>query len=271
MKRLCKIFLKTFIISALATELIVLAAVKLSLSLPTGKSGDVAIYTLFVLIVMTFEFRRGKMPPLPKRRLNAVIEKEGYTPRLYRVVREWQKKCGKKGFVNSPAIVLAELLTEGGYYSEAFAQLAALDPKKLTRKEKNAYYNTYLYGAAVCGDKEAADKIYESGRPYLITVTDRSCAPSVKHTLGCYEYLKGNVLRAEELFMQSLGGAVGDDLKCGCNLGLCVCYLDTGRLAQAKKAVETAALSACSADLKEKLERAKRLVEMSFAEAIKNE
>jgi hypothetical protein len=146
--------------------------------------------------------------------------------------------------------------------------LSKIDFNSLNTNDRIVYFNAYLYRAISCGDKETADRIYEAGREYLITVDYEPLCYFVKHTLGCYEYMRGNLYKAEELFMQSFGGTKLCDVICEDCLGLSVCYLDTGRLEQAKHAVETASEYAVNESLKQKTERAKRLVEEAFKSAL---
>lgn len=268
MKKLCLILLRTFIFSAAVTQLFSFAADKLSLPIATGKPTLTLIFSFLMTVSILFELSRDREPRFPSRELSRILENDGYTPEFYRTVRAWREKCAKKGSVRTPALMMSELLIDGGHYNEGFAELAKLDFKKLSTRQKQIYFNTYLYGAVLCGDIAAADEIYRSGRRLLISVTNKPLACSVKHTLACYEYMHGNISKAEELFTQSIGGSRSGDVLCEGYLGLSVCYLDTERFEQAKKAVETAAKYADSVPLRQKLERARRLVEQAFAAQI---
>jgi tetratricopeptide (TPR) repeat protein len=268
MKKICLILLRTFIFSAVATQLAAFVCDKLSVSLPFGRATLTLLFSFLMTLSIVFEMLKDRSPHFPSRKLSEILETEGYTPEFYRLVQMWQEKCSKKGEYATAALVMSELLIDGGHYTQGFDELAKLDFKSLSCRQKQIYFNTYLYGAVLCGNKSAADEIYDGGRNYLISVTSKSLACSVKHTLGCYEYLNGNLSKAEELFMQAIGGTKANDVLCEAYLALSVCYLDTERLQQAKKSVETAALYADNVPLKNKVSRARTLVEQAFSEEI---
>lgn len=269
MKKLCLTLLKTFIFSAAVTQLVSFVTDKMSFRLPAGSASLTILFSTLMVVTIVLELFKDRVPRFPSIKLERILEKEGYTAEFYQIAGEWRKKCEKKGKTRTPALVMSELLIDGGHYAEGFEELSKLEFKNLSYRQKQIYFNTALYGAVLCGDGALAEEIYECGRKYLISVTAKSLLGSVKHTLGCYEYLIGDVNRAEEFFKQSLNGADTRELKCEAYLGLSVCYLDTGRLEQAKKAVESAAEYAAGVPIKRKLSNAKKLVEQAFYAAKK--
>jgi hypothetical protein len=274
MKHFCFVLIRAFIISAAVTQLVAYALYNMSLGVRVYKATLPIVYTATMTILLAIGLLYEREPRFPARKLRKIARENGYSAEFYRTARKWHDKCVKKskkagmgygyGYCENASLVMSELLMDGGHCAEAFDMLEKTDYEKLSCKQRQIYFNTYLYGAVICGDSDAADRIYRSGRSYLVSVTSHSIAPSVKHTLGCYEFMCGNLNRAEELFVQSLGSAKSCDVACEDYLGLCACYLETGRFSQAKSAVETAAEYAVNKPLKQKLERAMRLVETEF-------
>ena len=160
-----------------------------------------------------------KLPNFPGHQLGKLLETEGYSPGFYRIVFDWRERCSKSGRVQAD-LAAAELLIDGGHYVKGFELLNGINVSELETVQKQVYYNSMLYGAVLCGDTEAAERIYERGEKWLLSVGKRSLAASVKHTLGCFEYSRGRKELAEELFMQSLDAASSNDVICEVWLGL---------------------------------------------------
>ena len=209
----------------------------------------------------------GKEPRYPAVKLSRISEREGYSDRYFSELRRWCEKCEKKKCGETAALVMSETLAESGRLNEAFEQLRGIKFSELTRRQRQVYYNTWLYAAVLCEDISAADEIYRCGRGYLVSVTSRSLAASVKHTLGCYRYLRGELPAAEEQFFQSIESARGSIL-CEDYLALSACYLDTERLSQAKSAVEKAAEYAEGSRPERKVANARELVEQAYSQYI---
>lgn len=267
MKRLCAVLLGTSIFSALATQLTIFIFGKLDF-VPRGSA---SFYPMLFALTMTAAvlavLNIGKEPRYPAVKLSRIAEREGYSDRYFAELRRWCEKCEKKKCGETAALVMSETLAESGRLNEAFAQLRGIKFSELTRRQRQVYYNTWLYAAVLCEDISAADEIYRSGRGYLVSVTSRSLAASVKHTLGCYRYLRGELPAAEEQFFQSIESARGSIL-CEDYLALSACYLDTERLPQAKSAVEKAAEYADGSRLEHKVANARELVEQAYSQYI---
>jgi tetratricopeptide (TPR) repeat protein len=201
---------------------------------------------------------------MPSGQLREVLETEGYSKEYYAVMMKWHKACEKRGYKNTAALMLAESLIDGGHIRKGLDTLEELNVKKLDRRHKQVYYNTLLYAAVCTGDCETARDIYKKASPWLYTASSGSFAASVKHTLGCYEYLQGNTKRAEYLFMQALDSKPSPDVICEVKMALTLCYLDTGRLELAKEQADRAGEYASTLPLKEKLARTRELAEETF-------
>jgi hypothetical protein len=269
MNKLCKTVFKAFIFAVIGTQLAVFLMDKFSLKMFFGKATTLIIYTAIVIAVFAIDELLDKKPAFPSRKLRRIVKEEKYSPAFYRTIQLWVEKCKKKGYVNVPTMNFCEFLIDGGYYNECFDLLSEIDFKSLKRSERQMYFNICLYTAVLLGERELADSIYKVGRPYLVSVMPKWLSPSVKHTLGCYEYMCGNLRRAEELFLQAMEGIYRYEFLCEDFLGLSLCYLETGRLSQAKKAVEEASYwGKGTHHLELKVQRAKKLVEDAFAEKI---
>lgn len=217
------------------------------------------VTVMLCLIVQTIISRPPKFPSVHTSRL---LETEGYSAGLYAAVFDWQRRCEKYGepCKTQAELACAELLIDGGHFSEGFKRLESIEPGQLTLRQKQVYFNTLLYGKVISGERKAAEQIYDSCKSILLAVSDRSLSASVKHTLGCYKYSLGAPEAAEKLFMQALDSAVSDDVLCEIWLSLTACYIDTERLVNAKSALYSAAEHAYTMPLKQKVKRAKELL-----------
>lgn len=261
MKLLCGLFARTLIGGILITHLILEicemnGAVEV-LCFPVRE----IIYLCTVFVITLVQLMMIKMPSFPGAKLGRILESEGYSPEFYRILNVWCDKCSRSWRVRSE-LAAAELFIDGGHYERGFGLLRGIDPAGLDLQQKQIYYNTLLYGAVLCGDRSAAEAIYRVGGKWLTSAAKRPLAASVKHTLGCYEYLCGNVDNAEELFIQALDAASSNDVICEVWLALMVCYLDSGRTVNAREALKKAAGYACTLPLKQKVARARQIKDM---------
>lgn len=212
------------------------------------------------LVLTTFS------PMLPVFRLREILARDGYSDEYYAVLKKWYDKTTARKSDNAAALFFAESLISGGHIKHGLEMLENIDPQKLSRRDRPVYYNSLLYAAVFSGDRESADKIYSAGKPYLLCSLSGDIAASVKHTLGCYECLRGDVAAAEHLFTQALGDDPSQEDICELWLVLAVCYLESGRFALAKNSVENAAEFALTQPLREKVSRGKTLVEQAYRE-----
>lgn len=266
MKRLCVTFVKIFLLSAGLTQLILLIFDLAGSSILRRSSVTPLLYLCLILLTGTLVLRRSRMPAFDSRRISRLLRAEGYCPEVYAILLEWKDRCEKRGFGESAQLITAQMMIDGAHYRKGFELLGELDMSQLDRRQKQVCLNTWLYGAVLTGDMESADSIYSYAEPWLTAVTDKRFIPSVKHTLGCYEYMCGRKIRAEQLFTQSIDCAASHDVLCEDWLALSACYLDSGRNEQAKYAVEQAMRYSCTALLDQKIIRAKRLVENAYRE-----
>ncbi len=266
--KLIRAMVRIITASVLLTEALTLAFAKAHrLPIPQGAfsmllfAGSFAVFSIIFL----------NMERLPRAGFMRSLEENGFSDKTNELIKKWVKKCGKRGYHDTALLALSELCMSFEKYKEAFECLSRISCGKLDDRQKIVYYNSYLYGAVICGDKAAADAVYNRSKLLLLGVTDDRLSGVVKHTLGCYEYMCGRLASAEVFFNQSLetaahGAGFDEDLICEDNFGLCACYLETDRLMQAKYAAEQAAYYAQGADsvIQRKLERTKRLVELAF-------
>lgn len=260
MKNVCAIFFRTLVISIAVTQAVLFAGYKAGISLFSRPLAAEAIYLTMIIIVPMVQIRIIRPPAFPMFRLREILMTDGYSAKFYKILFDWGGKCEKKGQAELALLTEAALLIDGGHYNEGFARLDKIKFSKLEKEQKQVYYNTYLYGAVICGDLKTAQKIYESGEKWLFSVTSYPLTASVKHTLGCFEYLRGNKVRAEEMFMQSLDNEPVTEVMCEVWLALAVCYAETRRKELAHKALKTAAGFADTVPLKAKLLRAREAV-----------
>ncbi|SDA10223.1 hypothetical protein SAMN02910447_00065 [Ruminococcus sp. YE71] len=263
LKKIVLIFLKIFISSTALTSLTLFIGDRFGGIFWKGSLPPL-IYLAFVTISGAIFLELGRVPRLNTRRIAELLSTEGYCPEVYALLADWNAKCEKRGCGELSRLVTAQFLIDGGHFKEGFGTLGKLDFEALDRRQKQVYMNTYLYGAVMLGDKPEADRIFASGEKWLTTVTDKHLAASVKHTLASYEYMCGNKVRAEELFMQSIGCTTARDVLCEDWLGLAACYLDSGRKEQARMAVKTAAEKSVTTVQDERVKRAKHLVEQAY-------
>ena len=254
MKQICLIFARTLIAGVLLTQaafgICGLAGITAVSRYPVRE----LVFLGFILVLTLLQLLIMKQPTFPGAKLGRLLETEGYSAEFYRIVFDWREKCGKRGRLQAD-LAAAELLIDGGHYGKGFELLDAISPGDLEPVQKQVYFNTLLYGTVLCGDIEAAEQVYERGKKWLLAVTKRPLSASVKHTLGCFEYSRDNADLAEELFMQALDGAASNDVICEAWLGLTACYLDTGRLTNAREAIKQAGGYACTIPLKRKVAR----------------
>ena len=267
MKRLIKMFAATLIISVAMTQLILFIGDMAGWTLLRQRSVSSLIYLSFVAVSGFSLVAVSHVPRLPAMRLREILETEGYTPAYYAIMVNWRDKCKKRGAESTAQLTLAEALIDGGHTREGLDILGTLSLKKLDRAHKQVYYNTLLYAAVCSGEESAAERVYKSAEPWLCTVTSKALAPSIKHTLGCFEYMRGDIKRAEALFMQGLDSKPSPDVICELRMALTLCYLDSGRYSLAKTSADAAAQYAATAPLREKLQRTRLIAENTFRNA----
>ena len=158
MKRLCAVLLGTSIFSALATQLTIFIFGKLDF-VPRGSA---SFYPMLFALTMTAAvlavLNIGKEPRYPAVKLSRIAEREGYSDRYFAELRRWCEKCEKKKCGETAALVMSETLAESGRLNEAFAQLRGIKFSELTRRQRQVYYNTWLYDAVLGEDIPAAEE-----------------------------------------------------------------------------------------------------------------
>ena len=261
MKQICKMIVISMTIGIVLVQLMLAvgeyAGFKTLMSFPVPEMvylGTVSVGLVIQLIIL-------RPPHFPVYRTMRLLGSEGYSPAFYSEVFAWHKKCVRRGepYKTHAELTLSEVMIDGGHFTEGMKRLDSLDISALGRKQRLVYYNTYLYGALQRGDTDTARRIYADAADLLKAVSDKALSASVRHTLGCYEYSEGRIGTAEKLFVQALENASADDVRCEIWLSLTACYLDTGRLTNARSALCNAADCAVTLPMKQKVARAKEL------------
>lgn len=264
MKKMIKLLICTLVFSVVCSQLILIIADAEGVTRIRQHSIPAMIYLSCVAVSGIFLVEKNRIPRMPALLLREILETDGYTSEYYAVMMKWHDACIKRGYKNTAKLMLAESLIDGGHTAEGLDILEQMNVKKLDGRHKQVYYNTLLYAAVCTGERETAEDIYKMASPWLYTASSGTLSASVKQTLGCYEYLQGNLKRAEALFMQALDSKPSDDVICELKMALTLCYLDTGRLEMAKEQADSAAQFAATVPLKEKLGRTRELAEEIF-------
>ena len=132
-------------------------------------------------------------------------------------------------------LVLSALYTENERYDDALETLRKTDFNELPYELMQEYFNAYMYTYLQMGDTENADRVYSEAQPYF-----KSPAPSVLHTLGVYEYARGNYGKARSYLLQSRTNDDSDRNVCDCDLYLALCALKEGKVNDAKALADEA-------------------------------
>lgn len=261
MKKIFILIYTLLFASAFLTQLITFIVEHTSLIQYRVQHFPLIVFAIVTPIVALIELIVYSVPRLPVIRLTKILKADGYTPEFYKLVKRWHKKCCRRGFKTHANLFLAGVLIDGGHCTQAFEVLSAVNYDKLSLDQKRSFCNACLYAALISGDKKTADEVFRRSKGLLISSSGGEQTPSIHHTLGYYEYTCGNTKKAESLFNRSLEHASSADLICDNLLALSACYVDSGRLVPAKRAVEKAYDYALTAPLKAKLKRAMELVE----------
>ena len=115
------------------------------------------------------------------------------------------------------------------------------------------------------GNIDGADEVLKNAKANFERARLREYNMPVLHTLGVYEYAKGNFAQAETLLMQAKNNAPTKQAMADCCLYLGLCYLKTGRKEYAKAAAEEAAGQVRTVYQKENLKKLMKLVEKAYA------
>ncbi|MCD7742322.1 MAG: hypothetical protein LUI06_08970 [Ruminococcus sp.] len=264
MKKAALLFFRSFIFAVAVTQLLLFLGDLFELTFVRYRITSSVIYLVCLVFASFLQLFLWRTPKLPEKRLCKILTDKGYTPEFYRIMLDWVNRCEKKGIGDGARLSYAETLIDGGHYDKGLAELEQITFSNLEFTQKQIYFNTCLYAAILCGDKTNADRVYLEAQPWLENVKKRSLKASVYHTLGCYEYSCSNIEGAIDFFMKSLKKATTTDVTCEDNLALVACYLETDCPMLAKAAAEEAADYALTLPLKQKVDKAKALVEKDF-------
>lgn len=198
------------------------------------------------------------------RRISHMMETDGATPQLYAILKNQADKARGTKAKAIALLNLASYLTEGGHYKECYEILEKIPIADLSPFYQDEYYNVYLYAKLLDGDIDGAEEIYAKALSNFDRARLREYNMPVLHTLGVYEYAKGNYTQAETLLMQAKNNAQTKQEKADCSLYLGLCYLKTGRKEYAKAAALEASGQVKTIYQKENLTKLMKLVEKAY-------
>lgn len=118
-------------------------------------------------------------------KLMEIERTEGYSPRYYEELKKDK----------SVSTVVAECYNVNGYADKALEQLDKTDPNTFAKTPSNAhfYYSALITALSLKGEREKAEKAYNSGLYYLKTyMNSPAFGDRVSLSLAIYEYCGGN-------------------------------------------------------------------------------
>ena len=153
----------------------------------------------------------------------------------FELVRHKATKTHDEHKKNTYMLILSALYTENERYVDALETLGKTDFNELPNELMQEYFNAYMYTYLQMGDIENAKRVYSEALPYF-----KDPAPSVLHTLGVFEYAKGNLGKARSYLLQSRANDDSDRNVCDCDLYLALCALKEGKVNDAKALADEA-------------------------------
>ena len=163
---------------------------------------------------------------------------------------------------NAYRLILSAVYTETECYDKALETLDVTDFTELSPQLQQEYFNAYMYTYLLKGDLKNAEKVFSDAQPYF-----SKPAPSVLHTLGVFEYAKGNYGKARSYLLQSRSQDSSDRNICDCDLYLALCSLKEGKLTDAKVLADEANSTLSTKCEAKNLQKLRRLIERYEAQA----
>ncbi len=197
-------------------------------------------------------------------RVSHIMETDGATMEIYALLTNRVDKARGAKARAMAQLSLASYLTEGGHYKECYQVLSQIDVEDLSPFYQDEYYNVQLYARLLDGDIDGADEILSNASFNFERASQREHNMPVLHTLGVYQYAKGNFSQAEELLTKAALNAPTKQAKADCFLYLGLCYLKTGRKEYAKAAAIEASGQVRTIYQKENLKKLMKLVEKAY-------
>lgn len=186
------------------------------------------VYSISVLVVLTINNKR-------KKNVSDMLDSQGYSDEYFSMLKKYVDKSSEKNKAMA-MISLAGELSDAGKSKEAISVLKQISLVGATDEVIADYYNAYIYILIMGGDLENAEIAYGAGRKFLDMYKDKkSNGAAILHTLGVLEYARGNLPKAENLFILAKARSKHQDVENTCNMFLALIYLKTGRLIYAKK------------------------------------
>ncbi|MBR6102026.1 MAG: hypothetical protein IKP95_06350 [Ruminococcus sp.] len=220
-----------------------------------------------LLVLLSFFLLLSVISLIRLRRKNILasrtLREQGVTPWLIGFLWESIDSAVSDGDRASAQLVMASVLSEGGFYDRCFEILAGINFHDLSQAGQEEYFNIYVYTNLMLGDAAAARQIYDRTSMYFDRARMRRHPMAVLHTLGVLSYAEGDISGAENYFMQARAASRDKASLCECEMFLSLCYMKLNKPANAAQAARAAASHAVSVyqmryveGLREKLEAA---------------
>jgi len=229
---LMKEITKLFWLSFLTVAVIKLFFIRDMTSVLAVRAGLLAAL-LFVLAELTYYIILSWLKRREDRLVADILNDEGVTPELLWHINRRVEKARNPVRKASEQLTLASFLSEGGYFDRCFETLREIDFASLNEGCREEYFNIYVYSNLMAGDVSAAERIYETSKPYFERAREKSYSMPVLHTMGVLEYAKHNYVTAENYFIQALSASRGSFSLCECQIYLSLCYINMGKLGHA--------------------------------------
>ena len=193
----------------------------------------------------------------PVSRATKLSESAAECDKAFEIMDGLIKKTGNINQKNTYRLILSAFYTDNERYDESLETLAKISFADLPEELWQEYFNAYLYTYLLKGDHENADKVYNEAEPYF-----KDPVPSLLHTLGVYEYSKGNYGKAKGFLLQSKAEDDSDRSICSCDMYLALCALKEGKYNDAKALSKEAAYYACTSIDEKNLAKLSHLIEL---------
>ncbi len=157
---------------------------------------------------------------------------------------------------NAYMLILSALYTENEQLDKALEILDKIDFRELSSGLEQEYFNAYLYVYLIMGDLKNAEKVCTDASPYF-----EKPGASLLHTLGVFEYAKGNYGKARSYLLRSRSADSSDRNVCDCDLYMALCSLKEGKADDAKALANDAEMTLSTRYQERDLGKLKELIE----------
>ena len=188
-----------------------------------------AVVTAAVKLIFTLIDSR------PVNKALRIAEQSDDPEKAYRLLESKIERTSDPSKKSAYMLILSAVYTETEKYDKALETLDKTDFTELSGSLQQEYFNAYMFTYLQNGDLKNAERVYADAEPYFAKP-----APSVLHTLGVFEYAKGNFGKARSYLLQSRSSEPSDRNICDCDLYLALCALKEGDVKDAKALADEA-------------------------------